>query len=470
MNRAIVSRLIIFVWLLQILPLYVQPIDAANAYSGGMFDISTSCGVAGASGLNAIKGSFCAVTDTIYVDSGATLTVDSALSCLKIYLGQSKAGAVGAGQRYGILTVNAGMTITFGGNSTNTNSGIQSNPTTADASSLNCVLNVLGTAASPAVFTNDGNANDANKKYTVNMLYGSLNIDYLNANFAYGNVFAAVAINSTRAAAGSVAKHIVLSTSAASQDLFVSTLATIDLAHDLRFNTMDITANANFRIAVFSAADFASGGSVDISGFATKGTPSPADFTPMVLEGSVCYAGQCKASYLDIRPTTVIPTSLTLTNLSDGTVKAKITNIGDYSATDEIVVYDSSNNARACISKARYVASTDRKPDSCLIIPGVPLQSLTKWYAKATSDNSNFSASSDTAARVTPTLLPAAGNILTGFGAGQSSAEITGTLTLPTRANVKSGTTYGGGGTDSTGTLSTTGGSTRMRKASFKNY
>lgn len=369
----------------------------ANSYSAPNFNIDTATNVAG---LTALKGSAPALTDNIYIYNGVTLTVESALSCLKIYLGQTSAGAAGAGNRYGILTVNAGVTVTFAGNATNTNSGIQSNPTTADASSLNCALNILGTSASHVVFTNDGNANDTNKKYCISMVYGSLNIDYLDVNYAYSNVFPSFPGNTTRAAVGSVAKHVTLSTSAANQDLFNCGLATVDLAHDLRFSTMDISFNGNFRVAVFNSADFASGGSVDISGWATKGTPSPADFVPCVFEGSVQYGGAYKASYLDIRPTIIVPTGLAFTNPgTGGELRFTISNAASYASTDEIVIYNSvGDTLMGCIPISRYNSL------GYGLISGLTDGQAYTLYSKATSDNATYSAASANAAAATPTL------------------------------------------------------------------
>jgi len=57
-------------------------------------------------------------------------------------------------------------------------------------------------------------------------------------------------------------------------------------------------------------------------------------------------------------------------------------------------------------------------------VAGVPLSSMANWYAKATTDHNTYSAASAVANTITPTFLPAAGNVIAGTaGYGQAGAE-----------------------------------------------
>jgi hypothetical protein len=149
----------------------------------------------------------------------------------------------------------------------------------------------------------------------------------------------------------------------------------------------------------------ASGFSVDISGYATSGA-SAQNFSLLALRNGALYGGQLKISFADIRPTTVIPTGLALTDLFDGTVKATVTNISSIALTDMLVIYDAAGNQRANLCRQEYQDATDRKLADCIIIPGVPLSAMTGWYAKYTSDLNTYSAASAVATAITPVNFP----------------------------------------------------------------
>ncbi len=395
----------------------------ANAYSGGNFNIDTGTNVAG---LTTLKGSAPALTDAIYIYNGATLTVESALSVLKIYLGQTSSGAAGAGNRYGILAVNAGVTVTFAGNATATNSGIQMNPTTADASSKGCQLNINGTSASRVIFTVDGGALDANKRWIINQLFGQCNIVFADFRLSYGSPIT-LALTTTRSNSGCIVTDCLFDAlgSATAANLSISlSFLTIDLQGDFRRNTFNISGPANQYLLGNGQYAFASGGSVDYTGSVFTGATS--GLLLIATKQDPKYMN-LRFAYSNIAPTTTIPTTLAFTDLADGTVKVTVSNIASIAATDMLVVFDASNNRRYSISRTRYEAALDRKPANCGIIAGVPLSAMTGWYAQYTSDNSNFSASSAVADTVTPTFLPAIGNVRP-VQYGQSGTEFTGDL------------------------------------------
>jgi hypothetical protein len=380
-------------------------------------------------GLTTLKGSAPASTDNIYIYNGATLTVESALSILKIYLGQTSSGAAGANNRYGILTVNGGVTITFAGNATATNSGIQVNPTSADASSRGCQLNINGTPLSNVVLTNSTDALNTNNKWTITGTYGTITADYAQFKYTWSSTILTLGTSSAYNNATHRINNCQFGINLAANHIIQLVNAAISQVIDIRFNTFTPTVTNTYGIggSGLTSCIFASGGEIRMDGCILSAASGLVMFWSAIYQTTGIYQNH-RMAYADIRPTQVVPTGLTFTNLQDGTVRVEVSNISSIAPTDLFMVFDASNNRRYSIPRVRYEAALDRKPANCGIIAGVPLSAMTGWYAQYTSDNSNFSSSSSVAGTVTPTLLPTAGNIREGFGAGQLSAEIIGAI------------------------------------------
>lgn len=409
----------------------------ANSYVDPNFNIDTSTNVAG---LIALKGSAPALTDKIYVYNGATLTIEQALSILLISLGETSSGAAGAGNRYGYLTVNAGVTVTFKGDPTYVNSGVKSNPASADTSSRGSILTINGASGSNAVFTNDGDALASSKRWQFNMTFGSVQADYLTARFPYHILFA-ISPNATYTTASSMKiDHFTATGLNVDTCSVVQFLANCSIPVSLRF--WDITVSAAVvGINISSWSYLASGGSLDNTGLkitcigTSAYTLANVRHTPSATPG---YSDGFQLGQADTRPTQVVPAGLTLTDMQDGTVKVEIGNAASYRTLavngieDYIQLFDASGNARggAC-SLTRYNATLDRKPINCFIVAGVPLSAMANWYAKATSDGRNYSAASAVASTITPTFKPAVAKIMADAGGyGQAGAEFTPTLPL----------------------------------------
>jgi len=432
----------------------------ANSYSAPNFNIDTSTDVAG---LTILKGSAPALTDLIYVYNGATLTVEGALSILKIILGTTSSGAYGtASGRWGILTVNVGQTITFAGNATAANSGILINPTTADATaSKQCQLNINGTAANPCILTNDGDASDINKKWTISGGYGTVIVTHTDHRYHYGRAYTALSGNSaTQNIPHKINNCSFMGATGALEHIQTGTL--IDTVMDFRFNTFSPLITNTYGIGN-TAAVIASGGAVLWDGCV---------FSSAVLDIFWCHFRQTNGYYMNGRvqydlntPTVVVPTGLTFTDTETGAIKVTISNITSYrtqaadSVEDYIQLYDAAGNMRGgpC-SKTEYVAALDRKPASCFLVDGVPLSLMSRWYAKATSDNYNYSAASEVAADVAPTFKPIPSETLIGRNYGLFHAEFVGALnastpTLPSENDVRKDTIYGYTGSEQLGNL-----------------
>jgi hypothetical protein len=441
---------------------------------GGYFDID-GADTANVAALTALKGGVApASTDTICVAAGRTLTIadGDTLNHKIIVEGDICNGAAPAArtaaEKYGLVRIVGGSTIVNLGDSTNTNSGIKMFPTTPDATvSKGCRLIFDMSNGKDIVITNSVGSLNTNNRYTINNFYGDVNtINGYNAgagraaqvqiNYSYTTPYGVLAGDSSKTNLPPIVNNNVTSPLGTNVGNILFTLpnTAIDLACDLRNNTLDmtgVTAQHGYIAQGSSSTRLGSGGSVDVSGshIICPNLPSNTYATfPLYLynNGAGLYSVGYKATFADLRPTQIQPSGLTFLDLQDGTVKvtvdattlAALRTLGSNGIEDYIQLYDASNNARggAC-SKTRYVAVLDRKPANCFIVAGVPLSAMTGWYAKSTSDNNTYSLASAVASTITPALLPLAGNILTGAGAGQLSAENVGDTSLLTAANTK---------------------------------
>lgn len=373
----------------------------SNSYSSPNFNIDTSTNVAG---LTALKGSAPGTGDKIYVysvsGSNPLLTIESNLACLQILLGMSSAGAVTAGNRYGSLTVNAGITITWDGNPINTSSGIQASPASADSSSKNSIVTIGSAGGSSVTFTNSIGALNTNNRWLINVTWGRLLCYNLIANYCYSLLFQ-VATSTSFTNSPPIIDGVVSSAIGVSVAV-IAPSATIDLECKftrIQFDTNGMTA-AQF-IQAIATGQLAVGGSLDLSGCCDISS-SVASYTTWLLikNSSQAYLGSCKIAFADIRPTTVLPTGLAFTDPgTDGELSATITNIASYANADELVFYNASGDAEVgrC-SKAQYVAN-----GNFALITGLTNGQEYTLYAKATSDNNTFSEATANATG-TPTL------------------------------------------------------------------
>lgn len=138
----------------------------------------------------------------------------------------------------------------------------------------------------------------------------------------------------------------------------------------------------------------------------------------------------------DIRPTTVVPTGLTLVDMADGTAKATIDNIASYANTDLLVFCDFADDTIIlAIDKASYVAvgapaapgggGGAAKPANCAILPmSVGGHDV---YCEATSDFYVFSPASELG-HVSVTYTPSEAQVEEGVGFGTGGTAYTGTL------------------------------------------
>lgn len=304
----------------------------ANSYSAPDFDIDTDVNVAG---LTTLKGSAPALTDNIYIFNGARLTVESALSILKIYLGQTSAGAAGAGNRFGHLTVNADQTVTFAGNATATNSGIQSNPTSADASSLNSTITLSGTSGNRVTLTNDGDAASVTKRWLIQFPYGSILSSFTSFRYPGQSAFSFNANTArTNASKQSVTDAILLGFE---NNIFVSQVQSLTIDVDIEFKDWELTIDAALLLRGIRfelATGLATGTTIDFRNWKLNMGSASSKWTPVYrIEASAVaalFSDGCRFSRSDIR-TTDPPAAGTLvaSQTDDDTIRLTFTKPAD---------------------------------------------------------------------------------------------------------------------------------------------
>jgi hypothetical protein len=353
----------------------------ANSYASNNFNIDTSTNVAG---LTALKGEAPAAGDKIFIYNGATLTVESNLACLQIILGHTSSGAATSGQRYGHVTVNAGVTLTFDGNGTYTNSGIYSNPASAETESKSNSITIAGTSASRVIMTNAGGANATGSRYTVYSAYGRMANAYVTANYSWLTPFSPN-LDNTRSNAGSTICYCDESVQGAGHS-FITMLGTrLDFTGDFRFNGIDQTANGNISACNATPINTASNtGRIDVSGCYTTGTSSAPYFNPLIVNAkNTYYVSMCIMSQTDIRPTTIIPADFAGADAtSGGRINFTWSNGASYSSGDLIYVYNNTGNV---------LLGTMNATAGSGYIGGLTDNTAYTIYAKASSYNNTFS-------------------------------------------------------------------------------
>jgi len=436
----------------------------ANSYVDPNFNIDTSCNVAA---LATLKNGAPDADDKIYVYNGATLTVEQALACLIISLGETSAGAAADGQRRGNITVNAGQTITFTGNATATNSGLKGNPASAPGTALeskSCTLTILGTAGSPSVFTNSVGAFNSSNRYMVQMYFGVLVAGTLTMNYASTGsgaasfIFPASATYTTatsfvfdgiNVATGNTASQMVIGDWCAN-----AATTSIDYGR-LNIDQSGVSVTGGSFTPHTPTAGLRGSGQIAWRGViyksATHATSSLLFLPRFNASGSAAYlyfsAGKVDGTN-DVRPTILVPTTLAAADSgTDGELTITWANGGSYAAGDEVIVYNSVGNA--ILGRLDATAGTGK-------ITGLTNGNPYTVYAKASRDNFVFSAATANAGAATPTdtaVFPTVGNVHTGINYGPTGADYAGTLTHPAVTDVHDGVQYGAGGNELTGTL-----------------
>ena len=436
----------------------------ANSYVDPNFNIDTSCNVAA---LATLKNGAPDADDKIYVYNGATLTVEQALACLIISLGETSAGAAADGQRRGNITINAGQTITFTGNATATNSGLKVNPASAPGTALeskSCTLTILGTAGSPSVFTNSVGAFNSSNRYMVQMYFGVLVAGTLTMNYASTGsgassfIFPASATYTTatsfvfdgiNVATGNTASQMVIGDWCAN-----AATTSIDYGR-LNIDQSGVSVTGGSFTPHTPTAGLRGSGQIAWRGViyksATHATSSLLFLPRFNASGSAAYlyfsAGKVDGTN-DVRPTILVPTTLAAADSgTDGELTITWANGGSYAAGDEVIVYNSVGNA--ILGRLDATAGTGK-------ITGLTNGNPYTVYAKASRDNFVFSAATANAGAATPTdtaVFPTVGNVHTGINYGPTGADYAGTLTHPAVTAVHDGVQYGAGGNELTGTL-----------------
>jgi hypothetical protein len=379
----------------------------ANSYSAPSFNVDTSTNLAG---LEAIKGGAIASTDNIYIYNGATVTCEKSFSVLKIVLGQTSGGAAGAGGRYGLVVFSAGITCTFTGAGGNGNSGVVANPTSADTSSKNCEVIANGTQESPVTFTNSLGAQNTNYRWTFWLIYGSTTMTWPVFRYYFQYIFYSLPYSSSL-----TTKPMVVTDASVGPigitGVFVYTGASgvsVSTSFDLRRWTIDCSAACGITIFAFAAQNmgYTTGFYVDMSGFRLINYNAQL-FRP--FEGAVSSglnAGSFRLGNANIRPTTIVPTSIVAGDTTFGkTLSLTIGNVASYADADFFEVATEAGTMIARFSKARYVAQGNIGYTTPVLTNGIAY----RVKVRASSDNNTFSEWSELSNQATPSA-PAGGS------------------------------------------------------------
>lgn len=404
---------------------YRMHLNTMDNADGGKFHWRTD---ANASTASTIKGAAVHSSDTGTVTMGATLTYDGNYANLQTRVGDAVRGAANAyssqvtGYRYGHLTYAAGVTHTFTGNATATNSGLLSSPTSADTSSKASTLSILGTSASPTIFTNSAGAYSASYRYVLNWYYGQFGtMGHYKINYASPANGAAMllvpATSSLSAASAHELGHITATlgdhtnTSVAVISNPYAGARTIPIAADdvIADNTSE--SWSNYTVCGYHGSYGGSAAAVDNAPVTIRrwkfiGASGSNSYVAAILLHTTGGSYDVYARPLvhsvntDNRATQTTPTGLSIADLGNGKGGlATITNIASYANTDEIVV--TASDGTTVIGRG---TKTEYTANSGIICPNVTMGSArTGDKALATSDLYVESGFSDAAAEWTPT-------------------------------------------------------------------
>jgi hypothetical protein len=396
---------------------------------GGAFDID-GADVTGITALQSLKGVAIAETDSIFISNGRTLTIQTGetLAIKQIIIGDNSQGAAAAGQRYGALTYQAGSQTTFTGDASAANSGIIMNPSSADTSSKDCRVTIVGTAAQQVVFTNKGNAYSASQLWSINNSWGTVTAKFYQFKWNCGALTAAIFsplnINSDRTTAaecaiddgyciGNLGFADLSDASASTSGLIPLKIRrltwdceTTGLANNISCDVLYITYTcAIYRHSsfYFDLTDFKYAKTANTNGLSLY----PLAFSNSNSDGSSFYLNRYVINHINAIPNTVlIPTGLIATDTSIGqSLSLTISNIASYANTDFFEVAKADGTVIARFSKARYVAQGNIAYTTPILQNGIAVQ----LKIRATSDNLNYSEWSALSDEATPTA-PAGGS------------------------------------------------------------
>ena len=384
----------------------------ANSYAGGNFNVDTSVSI---SGLVTLKGSAIASADKIYVYNAAVLTIDQSFACTLISLGEMSSGAASDGQRRGDITLSADATTTWAGAATATNSGLKISPASAPGTageSKSCTINLAGHTWT---HTNSAGAFSATARYCLNLVYGVLGttgtwaINYPSTATIGANAFTLLLpATSAYTTASSLNMGTVTSITGATtvSSVFGCTLASVTRAIPIIIEdlTIDQSANATARTGVgfwYPANGVAENdnASITIKRWKVICSSTVQSYLYIMslyaLAGTTIYGKNLSWDITDIRPTTLVPTTLTVTDKgTSGELSVTWANAGSYVSGDKVYLYNSADNSIVGIFDATVGSGT---------IGGLTDGSPYTLYAKASSDNYVFSAASANATAATPT-------------------------------------------------------------------
>jgi hypothetical protein len=396
---------------------------------GGTFDIESS-DVVGVTALRALKGSDITETESVYISGGRTLTIQTGevLAIKLIIEGDNSQGAAAAGQRFGVLTCQAGSQVTYTGDASAANSGIIMNPSSADASSKDCRVNINGTAAQPVIFTNKGNAYSASQLWSINNSWGTVAAKFFQFKWNCGSltagIFTPLNINSDRTTAiecviddgyciGNLSFAYLSDASASTSGLIPLKIRrltwdceTTGLANNIVCDVVYII----YTCVIYRHSSFY----VDMTDLKYAKTANtnglsfyPLQFSNSNSDGTSFYLNRYVINHSNAIPNTVlVPTGLATTDTNIGqSLSLTISNIASYGSTDFFEVAKADGTVVARFSKARYVAQGNVAYTTPILQNGTAVQ----LKIRATSDNLNYSDWSALSNEATPTA-PAGGS------------------------------------------------------------
>ncbi len=366
------------------------------------------------------KGAALASTDSIFSYSGSTYTYDQNTALTLHTVGDAMSAlATTTAYRYGNITVNASVTVTFAGAATATNSGFKSNPTSADTSSKQSLF----TFNNGCTFTNSVGAYNTSNKWIMNIQYGSITwprVDAASVTFLYSCGGAITgqwksANNSATSISIGNATWTGFQTNANATFLVISGLIDIPLTAGWLDASPASGAGSGYMVTFIGMSlGFAAGGSVHTGGAKCGGAPSGTasffvNIYMVVPNTGTTYLQGGGASFAEYRQTQVVPAGLAIADAgTDGEFDMTWSNGAAYTAGDKlrarIYQVDGGGVEIGGTAVYRYVDATLGTARIGGFTNGTPH----KATAEATSDNYVYSAACAATSAATPTLSASA--------------------------------------------------------------
>jgi hypothetical protein len=398
------------------------------------------------------KGAAWATTDTYTVTMGATLTRSTNITVLQgrqgdtvtgaqAYAVQGAIGVASATYRYGYEVVNAGVTVTWTGNVTATNSGYIQNPTTADTSSKSCRITPNGASGNAVTFTSGNDTYNDNTRWSWNAYYGGITsgCGYVILHGWQYNAYAiqmgAGTTYTTQTELSYPNWTVTFRSSAAGY--FVSQIGT-GLNLGLTFTSLDFTILALTSSAaafLLNPTSYATGWFVRWPRLKMLANAYSHFVYGLAQNAAITvYAYNDGIYYDDARFSEATPTTFAVADRGTGgelTVTVSAATIAALAPTDTLVFYDSGGNEIGSCPVAAYTAALYDKAANCWPISGfVNDTPYNGCYCKSTRDRILFSAASNTANGTPTAPAPEA------HTASQVIEAAGGNVHLPTAAQV----------------------------------